>query len=110
MLRTAARVYFPRPNAALPGAGEQPNVLPPLRFAMLEEYEVVRVAKLLGGERHVDGTEGAVRQPEIGDLGTVLERLGPTEDGFECYIVECVGEGGVTVWLADFSGAELEHL
>jgi hypothetical protein len=69
-----------------------------------EEYDVVRVVKLLVPDRHVDGTTGVTRSPQIGDTGTVLVRY----PGHRHYEVECVDAEGNIVWLATFSANELE--
>ena len=72
----------------------------------MEEYDLVRVSNLLKSERYVDGSEGVVRQPEVGDEGTVVHVHSPGR----AYIVECVDSQGLTIWLADFVSAELEEL
>lgn len=72
-----------------------------------EEYDVVRVTRLLTPHRQVDGTEGVMRQPEVGDLGTVVHILHDAGGNWK-YMVECVDRGGMTVWLCDFDHQELE--
>lgn len=70
---------------------------------MFEELSVVVVAKLLVAERRVDGTAGCVRQPRVGDVGTVVHVHGPHD-----FIVECIEpESGFTLWLADFTAEEV---
>ena len=69
---------------------------------MFRELEVVLVRKLRSITREVDGTAGAMRQPRIGDQGTVVLVLGDAE-----YAVESVKASGLTVWLADFHEDEL---
>ncbi|MBK6696896.1 MAG: hypothetical protein IPG50_32640 [Myxococcales bacterium] len=44
-----------------------------------------------------------MRQPRVGDLGTIVNVLGEN-----AFTVECVDEGGLTLWLADFLTEELE--
>ncbi len=67
------------------------------------ELDVVYVAQLLTSTRPVDGTGAVVRQPRVGDLGTIVNVLGEN-----AFTVECVDEGGLTLWLADFLTEELE--
>jgi len=69
------------------------------------ELDVVVVQRLLVPTRTVTGTDGIVRQPRVGDRGTVVHILGS-----ERCIVECVDSSGMTLWLADFSFAELDRL
>jgi hypothetical protein len=69
---------------------------------MFCELEIVVVRALRSSSRHVDGTEGAKREPRVGDQGAVVHVLGPDE-----YTVECVDHDGRTVWLADFVEGEL---
>ncbi|HEY8945579.1 MAG TPA: hypothetical protein VIM73_15025 [Polyangiaceae bacterium] len=70
---------------------------------MFSELDVVVVRELRSSSRHVDGTEGLVRQPVLGDLGAIVQVLAPRR-----YTVECVEDGtGCTIWLADFDLGEL---
>jgi hypothetical protein len=70
---------------------------------MFAELEVVVVRALLVPTRAVSGTEGCVRQPNLGDEGTIVHVLGPRD-----FIVECVDPGtGYTLWIADFKDMEL---
>jgi hypothetical protein len=70
---------------------------------MFAELDVVVVSKLLVPDRRVDGTQGCVRQPCLGDDGTIVHVLGPHD-----FIVECVDpNSGYTLWLADFKADEL---
>jgi hypothetical protein len=71
---------------------------------LVKEYDGVRVVRLKTPGRHFDGTENVKRQPEVGDVGTIVHVNAPGEN----YIVESVDSGGYTVWLADFSFNELE--
>jgi hypothetical protein len=63
---------------------------------------VVRVTKLLAPARHVEGTASVVRQPMIGDMGTIVW------EGPDLFQVESVDGDGRTVWLAEFKSEELE--
>lgn len=74
----------------------------------INELDMVRVVRLEGGPtRPVDGTPGAVRQPAIGDTGTVVASL--EAGGVRKYIVECVDDAGMTAWLGDFGEGEIER-
>jgi hypothetical protein len=67
------------------------------------EYDVVRVARLRTETRYISGTPGGMRQPIVGDLGTIVM----VYDGSHL-AVESVDSKGMTVWLADFTSDELE--
>jgi hypothetical protein len=70
---------------------------------MFNELDVVVVRELLTGHRHVDGTAGVVRQPYLGDIGTVVH----VHDS-KNFIVECIdSDSGYTLWLAEFHADEL---
>ena len=71
------------------------------------EYDVVRIIALSSASRPVTGTESVLRQPAVGDTGTVVYIGGENTD-HPLYTVECVNEEGYTVWLADFDGCEIE--
>jgi len=45
----------------------------------------------------------ASRPPQVGDVGTIVFAYDLTS-----FAVECVNDNGMTVWLADFFGEELE--
>jgi hypothetical protein len=70
----------------------------------MNELALVRVVRLAAPERDVTGTDGATRQPRIGDVGTVVFVLEPGA----AYTVECIDDDGMTAWLADFDAHELE--
>lgn len=67
------------------------------------EYGIVRVARLLGPNRHFQGTPEVCRAPQVGDIGTLVYAYDMTS-----FAVECVNTGGMTVWLADFFAEELD--
>jgi len=69
----------------------------------MQEYDAVRVIRLNEDGRHYDGTEGVMRPPEIGDIGTIVHAADKNS-----FMVENVGPGGYTLWLADFASDELE--
>jgi hypothetical protein len=46
----------------------------------------------------------AERAPRVGDVGTVVDIV----PNVSAYLVECIGDGGLTIWLASFDEAELE--
>jgi hypothetical protein len=70
------------------------------------ELSVVRVNAQESGCRHFTGSEGVIRAPRTGDLGTIVHvyEAGPAEP---MYTVESVGSDGYTVWLADFAHSEV---
>ena len=68
------------------------------------EYDFVRVVRLAVSGRAYRGTNGASRPPQIGDVGTIVFVYGEHD-----FAVECVAEGGMTAWLADFHSDELER-
>jgi hypothetical protein len=72
-----------------------------------KEYDVVKVVSLLTDSRRIDGTESIMRQPQVGDVGTIVYVLDDSGDESK-YIVESVDQDGMTVWLADFKHSELE--
>jgi hypothetical protein len=67
------------------------------------ELDVVRVTSTGTVERTVDGSPGVVRQPAVGDVGTIVHVIGPTK-----FIVECVDTEGATVWITDFDLDEIQ--
>jgi hypothetical protein len=73
----------------------------------LEQYQLVRVVRLLHEPAHYDGWKVNQRPPSIGDVGTIVDILhapGLQDD----YVVESSGPDGVSIWLSDFLAAELE--
>lgn len=77
--------------------------------ATLQEYDVVKVIQLNQAERSIDGSAGIMRQPRIGDTGTILVVLDTNPDLEPMYVVECVASGGYTIWLAEFAANEIER-
>jgi hypothetical protein len=73
--------------------------------ASFQVRDTVRIVRLLVAEREVMGASAAPPQPHVGETGTVVEDVG---EGL--YLVEHVTDDGVTVWLAEFFGEELELL
>jgi hypothetical protein len=71
------------------------------------EYDVVKVVKLLKAERYIDGSAALKRQPRIGDEGTILHIPPNLSDPPEMMIVECSDPEGQVIWIADFSPEEL---
>jgi|KBSMisStaDraftv2_1062788.scaffolds.fasta_scaffold49035_2 hypothetical protein len=57
----------------------------------MQEYDAVRVIRLNEDGRHYDGTEGVMRPPEIGDIGTIVHAADKNS-----FTVEKVGPGGYT--------------
>ena len=63
----------------------------------------VRVARLLAPEREVTGSAATSPQPRVGEDAIVVDDVG---DGL--FLVERLTDDGSTIWLAEFSGRELE--
>jgi len=73
----------------------------------LEQYQLVRIKRLLQSPSEYDGWRLNKRPPTIGDVGTLLDIL--HADGFrDRFVVECCESNGTAVWLADFHRDELE--
>jgi hypothetical protein len=80
----------------------------PMR-APFKEYELVRVRQLIQSADDLDGWRLNLRAPTPGDVGTVLGVL--TAPGFpNKYVVECSGNDGISIWLADFFEEEIERV
>lgn len=73
----------------------------------ISEYDVVRVTAAIPSER-VDGDFSGTTLPRIGDIATVVMAHAVKPPLERCFIVECVGPDGVTIWLADIFSSELE--
>jgi hypothetical protein len=73
-----------------------------------QEYDIVRVVRLTTPERYnVGGNPSIKRQPNIGDIGTIVHAYPIIPGKEKAYIVECLGEEG-TYWVCDFYEHELE--
>jgi uncharacterized protein YjaZ len=73
----------------------------------LKQYGLVRVRQLLQPAVDYDGWRVNQRPPNVGDVGTLLDIL--QAPGLpDRYVVEASGADGITVWLGDFAGEELE--
>ena len=77
---------------------------------MFEEYDVVRIVKLITPNRRFDGTAGIIEPPKIGDVGTIVHIVEKTNPADTIYIIEKVAPSGETIWLADFQEKEIELL
>ena len=66
-------------------------------------FHFVRITNLRSDERYVDGTEGIVRQPQIGDTATIVH-----DHDAQNHILECTNREGQTIWIADFRNDEFE--
>jgi len=75
----------------------------------IPELTLVLVTRLLEPTRPFQGTDTVCRLPQIGDIGTVVSVL-VGRGGETKYIVECVDQNGLTLWLSDFDREELEPL
>ena len=69
----------------------------------LQEYDVVRIVKLINPSRNITGMKSVSRPPKIGDVATVCHYYPESP-----FIVEMVDQDGMTIWLADFVTEELE--
>jgi hypothetical protein len=74
-----------------------------MMMMMPRELDVVRITSIGTAERSVDGSPGFVRQPIVGDVGTIVHKVGPTR-----FIVECVDGDGMTLWISDFDLDEVQ--
>lgn len=67
---------------------------------------MVLVVRLDRDGRTFDGTEGVLRAPRIGDVGTLVHEYAPGVAEAPV-TVEMADDAGRTVWLADFARSEL---
>jgi hypothetical protein len=75
----------------------------------LTEYGLVRIIRILKPFDEYDGWGGNQRPPQIGDVGTLLDRL--MAPGLkDRFVVEMSGEDGRTIWLSEFEEPELEPI
>ncbi|GLV59196.1 hypothetical protein KDH_60240 [Dictyobacter sp. S3.2.2.5] len=70
----------------------------------MEEFDVVRIVKLLNQKHIIDGDDAIIREPQVGDVGTIVMVY---QQGAG-YCMECVDDDGWTIWLANFTPEELE--
>ena len=77
--------------------------------AALQEYDTVRVAKLLSTTRQFSGTDGVSRPPQVGDVAIICHQYDP-RDPKATVAVEMMDVDGMTVWFADFVPDELEFV
>lgn len=75
----------------------------------VSEYDVVRVTAQIPSDRVSRDFSGANR-PRIGDVGTVVLAHEAKPPLRRCFVVECVGADGATLWLADIFSSELERV
>lgn len=75
----------------------------------IKELDIVRVSKILNKNRAFEGTNEISRLPKIGDIGTVCH-VYESEGFLQFFAVEMVNPDGLSVWLADFDGNELEKV
>jgi hypothetical protein len=68
-----------------------------------ELYDRVRVVRLLVPDREVTSSAAEPRQPRVGETGAVVADVGD-----DLFLVERVTADGSTLWLAEFTAAELE--
>ena len=65
--------------------------------------DIVRVVRLHDPDRDVTSALEPAPRPRVGDIATVVDDVG---DGL--YLVERTTDDGVSAWLAEFTGDELE--
>ena len=65
--------------------------------------DTVRVVRLHDPDRDVTSALDPAPQPRIGELATVVDDVG---EGL--YLVERTTDDGISAWLAEFAGDELE--
>jgi hypothetical protein len=78
-------------------------------MAELKEYCVVRVVKMSRPSDEYDGWGLNQRDPQIGDTGTLIDRL-HAPNLPDKYVVENVGADGRPIWLSDFFADEIEPI
>jgi len=77
--------------------------------SILQEFDTVRVARLLSATRQFSGADGVCRPPQVGDVAVICHQYEP-RDPNAAVAVEMVNSGGLTIWLADFVPDELEFV
>jgi hypothetical protein len=90
----------PEEQRTRPRYGKVWAVRPPF-----DEYDTVRVVKLLEPDRWFSGTTSVERAPEVGDEGVVTN----ISDDSPEYCVECM-DGLYMVWRAYFVAEEIERV
>lgn len=73
----------------------------------ISEYDIVRITAAIPSER-VDNDFSGATLPRIGDIATVVMAHAAKRPLERCFIVECVGQDGVTIWLADVFSSEFD--
>lgn len=73
---------------------------------IFKSYDIVEVISLVTPNRGFTGTEGIMRPPRIGDIGTICHEYFH-ENSSTPLCVEMIDENGYTIWLADFNPSEL---
>jgi hypothetical protein len=74
-----------------------------------QQYDSVRVARLLDPPETYNGWGFNRRPPRVGDVGTIVDIL-VAQGVPDSYVVESSDPDGVTIWLGDFRTEELEPL
>jgi hypothetical protein len=72
-----------------------------------KEYCIVRVVKLSRSITEYDDWGLNQRNPQIGDTGTLIEKL-HAPNLADKYVVENTGYDGKPIWLSDFFADEIE--
>jgi hypothetical protein len=74
----------------------------------MTHFRELDIVRLLKAERHISGLKSVMRQPRVGDRGTVVHI--PQFEPEQVLIVECVHSSGAAIWAADFTPEEVEKI
>ena len=74
-----------------------------------QQYDMVRIRRLIQSPVSYDGWLVNQRPPQVGDVGVLLDVL--HAPGLpDRYVVEHSGADGITIWLGDFAAEEIEPI
>jgi hypothetical protein len=76
-------------------------------MSRLQQYQLVRVRKLLKKPEEYGGMGFDMKQPAVGDIGTLID-IWYTPGVPKGYEVEASGKDGITIWLCTLCEDELE--
>ena len=74
--------------------------MPPPTFTV---HDTVRIVRLHAPDRDITSSLTPAPQPRIGELAMIVDDVGD-----DLYLVERTTDDGVSAWLAEFAGDELE--
>jgi hypothetical protein len=75
----------------------------------LSEHDVVRLIKNIPAER-IDRSLSMGKEPQIGDIGAIVNTYSVTDNEEACFIAECADSDGAILWVADFFASELQQI